>query len=261
MRNEAALPAGFFVVCAVAFGGSAAATVEFCRSMAGRMEMPGGWEISMTWVRMPGQSWTASAMMFTLMWLPMMVAMMLPALIPALRQYRTAFWGNGTTALGPLTAVVSAGYFSVWTVFGIVVFAAGAALASIAMRQAAIARDIPLAGGLVVLVAGAIQFTRWKARHLAACRAPGSHCCVLTPNAGTAWRHGLRLGLECSRCCLGLMVVLLVIGVMDLRAVTAVTAAISAERLLPNGEQVARALGYVVVGGGLLLIVRAAGLA
>jgi hypothetical protein len=44
---------------------------------------------------------------------------------------------------------------------------------------------------------------------------------------------------------------------MDLRAMAAVTAAITAERLAPAGEHVARAVGAIVVGAGLLLIVRA----
>jgi hypothetical protein len=47
---------------------------------------------------------------------------------------------------------------------------------------------------------------------------------------------------------------------MDLRAMAAATAAISAERLLPAGERVARAVGYLVIGEGLFLIARAAGL-
>jgi predicted metal-binding membrane protein len=55
------------------------------------------------------------------------------------------------------------------------------------------------------------------------------------------------------------MVILLVIGVMDLRAMTLVTAAITVERLAPAGERVARAIGTVVVGAGLVLIVRAVG--
>ena len=57
------------------------------------------------------------------------------------------------------------------------------------------------------------------------------------------------------------MAILLVIGVMDLRAMAVVTAAISVERLLPSGERVARAIGAVGVGAGLLLIARAVGLA
>jgi predicted metal-binding membrane protein len=56
------------------------------------------------------------------------------------------------------------------------------------------------------------------------------------------------------------MVVLLVIGVMDLRAMAVVAAAITVERLAPAGERVARITGAVVVGAGLFLIARAAGL-
>jgi hypothetical protein len=48
---------------------------------------------------------------------------------------------------------------------------------------------------------------------------------------------------------------------MDLRAMAAVTAAITAERLAPPGEQVARAVGAAAVGTGLLLIGRAVGIA
>jgi predicted metal-binding membrane protein len=56
------------------------------------------------------------------------------------------------------------------------------------------------------------------------------------------------------------MVILLVIGVMDLRAMAVVAAAITVERLAPAGERVARITGAVVVGAGLFLIARAAGL-
>ena len=56
------------------------------------------------------------------------------------------------------------------------------------------------------------------------------------------------------------MVILLVVGIMDLRAMAAVTVAITIERLAPAGEYVARAIGAVVVGVGLLLIARTAGL-
>jgi predicted metal-binding membrane protein len=56
------------------------------------------------------------------------------------------------------------------------------------------------------------------------------------------------------------MAILLVIGVMDLRAMAAVGAAITVERLAPTGERVARTIGAVVVGAGLFLIARSAGL-
>jgi predicted metal-binding membrane protein len=138
-------------------------------------------------------------------------------------------------------------------VLGIAVFALGVALAAVEMQLPAMARAVPTAVGVVVLITGAVQFTAWKARHLACCRA-------LPSDAGTAWRHGLRLGLHCSYCCAGLMAILLVIGVMDLRAMAVVAAAITVERLAPAGERVARAIGAVAVGVGLFLIARAAGL-
>jgi predicted metal-binding membrane protein len=155
---------------------------------------------------------------------------------------------------------VGAGYFLVWTVVGMAAFPLGVALATVEMRQPTLARAVPIAAGGVVLIAGALQFTAWKARHLACCRQAPGRGRRLPSDAGTAWRHGLRRGLHCSYCCAGLMAILLVIGVMDFRAMAVVAAAITVERLAPAGERVARAIGAVVVGAGLFLIGRAAGL-
>ena len=115
----------------------------------------------------------------------------------------------------------------------------------------------PIAVGAVILIAGCLQFTAWKLRHLACCREAPGRGCTLPADAGTAWRHGLRLGLHCSQCCASLMAVLLVIGVMDLRVMAVVGAAIAVERLAPAGEWVARATGAVAIGAGLFLIAQA----
>jgi predicted metal-binding membrane protein len=56
------------------------------------------------------------------------------------------------------------------------------------------------------------------------------------------------------------MATLLVIGVMDLRVMALVAAAITVERVAPADDGVARAIGGVVIGAGLFLIARAAGL-
>jgi predicted metal-binding membrane protein len=242
----------FLGVAALLFAASGAVTIGWCASMSGMggMPMPGGWTMSMAWMRMPGQTWTGAASSFLGMWVVMMVAMMLPSLVPMLRRYREAVGGEGEARLGRLTALVGAGYFLVWTLLGAAAFPVGAALAAVEMRQPALARAAPVAGGVVVLVAGALQLTAWKARQLACCReAPGGR--ALAADAGTAWRHGLRLGLHCGLCCAGPMAVLLVLGVMELRAMALVGAAITAERLAPRGERVARALGLLAVGVGI----------
>jgi predicted metal-binding membrane protein len=109
-------------------------------------------------------------------------------------------------------------------------------------------------------MAGAFQLTAYKARHLAYCSEAPEVGNKLPAVAGTAWRHGVRLGVHCSQCCAGLMAVLLVIGVMDIRAMVVVAAAITVERIVPSGQRIARVTGAVIVGAGLLLIARAAGL-
>jgi predicted metal-binding membrane protein len=249
-------------VSALFFAASAAVTTVWCTSMSamGEMPMPGGWTMSMAWMRMPGQTWPGAAAAFLGMWVVMMVAMMLPSLVPMLQRYRQAAARAGETRLGRLTALAGLGYFFVWTVLGMAAYPLGVALAAVEMRQPALARAVPIAAGVIVLIAGAHQLTAWKARHLARCRETPGRGPMLPADAGTAWRHGLRLGLHCVQCCAGLMLVLLVIGIMDLRAMALVAAAVTLERLAPAGERVARAIGAVVVGAGGFLILRAAGL-
>jgi predicted metal-binding membrane protein len=247
----------FFCALALLFAASATLTIAWSASMSamGGMPMPGGWTMSMTWMRMPGQTWLGAAVSFLGMWVVMMVAMMLPSLVPTLWRYREAVFRTGEKRLGRLTALTGVAYFFVWAVFGMVAFPLGVALAALEMQFPALARAVPLAVGFVVLIAGVLQFTAWKAHHLACCRdAPGRGRMLLPADAATAWRHGLRLGLHCSYCSVGLMSILLVVGVMDLRVMAVVTAAMTSERLAPGGEGVARAVGVVVVAAGTLLI-------
>jgi len=264
----------FLGVSALLFAASTAATVAWCLSMSGMGEiaMPGGWLLSMAWMPMCGQTWYSAAASFVGMWAVMMVAMMLPSLAPMLWRYRLALGARGEARPGWLIALAGAGYFFVWTVLGGTVFAGGAALAQAAMQVPAVARAVPLSLAMVVLLAGAFQLTACKAHHLACCRpSPGGDLTstggdltstgrdiVFPADAGKAWRYGVWLGLQCSRACAGLTAILLVIGVMDLRAMAVVTAAITAERLAPAGERVAWAVGAVAIVAGVYLMGRAA---
>ena len=111
--------------------------------------------------------------------------------------------------------------------------------------EPALAGAVPIAVGVVVLVAGALQFSAWKTRCLACCREHARLPTVRCPP--TPARHGdtaLNLGFTCSQCCFGPMAILLVVGVMDLRAMAIVAAAITMERLAPAGERVAWGAGF-----------------
>src|SRR5690349_18834139 len=72
----------FFAVIGALFIASSAVTIVWCGSMSAmdEMPMPGGWTMSMAWMRMPGQTWLDAAASFLGMWLVMMIAMMLPSL-------------------------------------------------------------------------------------------------------------------------------------------------------------------------------------
>ena len=262
VRSGRASERAFFGVAALVFATSAAATIVWSTSMSamGGMPMPGGWTMSMAWMRMPGQTWPGVAASFLGMWVVMMVAMMLPSLVPILWRYRQTVGRTGEMRLGHLTAIVGVGYFLVWTVFGIVACALGVALATIVMRDSPLARAVPIAVGVVVLIAGFLQLTTWKAHHLACVREEPGRGGPLRADAGTAWRHGLRLGLDCACCSVPLMAIFLALGVMDLRVMAIVAAAITIERLAPASWRIADAIGAIAICAGLLSIARATAL-
>jgi len=260
MASGRASHQAFLGVSALLFAVSAAATIAWCASMSamGGMPMPGGWTMSMAWMRMPGQTWPGAAASFVAMWIVMMTAMMLPSAIPMLWRYQQTAADAREVRVRPPVVLVALGYFFVWTLLGAAAFPLGVALASIEMQHPAIARAVPMAIGAVVLMGGALQFTTWKARHLACCRGEADTRGPVSAAAGAAWQHGMRLGVHCSCSCAGLTAILLVSGVMDLRAMAAVTAAITLERLAPGGQRLARGIGVFVVGAGVFQIARVA---
>src|SRR5262244_4392100 len=119
MASARASHHAFFGVSALVFVAGAALTTLWCASMSAmeEMPMPGGWTMSMAWMRMPGQTWLAAAASFMGMWVLMMVAMMLPSLVPMLSSYRRAVRVRDERRLATLTTVVGAGYIFVWAVF------------------------------------------------------------------------------------------------------------------------------------------------
>ena len=254
----------FLIAAGLLFVTSTALTAIRCQSMSqmGSMPMPSGWSMSMAWMRMPGQSWPSAAASFLGMWAVMMTAMMFPSSFFMLSAYRKSVSrslmssAEETKSLS-LTALVAVAYFSVWTGLGIVVYGLGVSAAETEIRYPVLARLIPTLAALCVLGAGAVQFSRWKEHHLVCCRRapePG----LLPANVSSAWRQGLSFGFHCSCSCLNLTVILLVLGVMDLRAMAVVTAGITLERLAPAGKAVTCTVGVLAIGLGSVLLLSAA---
>jgi predicted metal-binding membrane protein len=222
--------------------------------------MPGGWSMSMTWVRMPGRTWSACTASFMLMWTVMMVAMMLPCLVPMLLIYRRSLSEQmpvrGRT-LAFLTSLVAAAYFSVWIILGALIYPLGIALADAEMRFTPLSQSVPIITALVLFLAGALQFTPWKACQLRCCRQAQLLSRDAAPSPQSALLHGARLGGNCTLCCSGLMAALLAIGIMDLTAMALATIAMAAERLAPRPTWFARTTGALAIAAGVWEVVQA----
>jgi len=226
---------------AVLFVVSALATLRWSRVMAPGMTMPGGWTMSIVWMPMPGETQLSAAVGFEGMWVAMMATMMLPSLVPTLARTR-------------LDVLTSAGYFAVWAAIGAAVYVVGLALAGAELRWPTLARTIPTARGVVLIAAGLVQLTFWKARHLQCYR---EGCLGVAP-PGASWRRGIALGSHCALCCLPFMAVLVVAGMMKLAVILVIALAITLERVVRAPALVARLAGLIVILAGAWEIARAA---
>ncbi len=192
------------------------------------------------------------------MWVAMTL-MMLMVVAPAFGRYRQILIRSGEARANSLTALGVAGYLLAWLLVGMALLPVGLAWMAMEMRVPLLLRWAPAAAGMFVMLAGALQLTSWKTRRLAICRRRGEGELV-GASAGAACRHGLRLGARCCACCLNLMLIPLVLGMMDWRVMIIVMAAIALERLVPGGRRIARATGVAAAGAGVALIAHVAGL-
>lgn len=240
----AALPTGFMVVCGLAFVASVVVTMYFCRTMGGGMDMPGGWTMSMMWMRMNGQTWLASACDFLLMWLAMMVAMMLPSALPTFLKTKRA----------PASlSVMAAGYFAVWLAVGAGIYALGVLFAAAAMRWDSISRVVPMLSGAALIAAGIFQLTRWKLTGLLRCRSPFG-CHASCPEPETSFGLGCKQGAACCRCCAAPMLILTVLGMMNPFVIIGIAVIIAAEKILPQPGISARLVGVTAIVAGISMV-------
>lgn len=184
-------------------------------------------------------------------WLIMMAAMMLPAVAPVVALYALASKRRVVAAL----PVFLAGYAAVWAVSAVPAYLVARVVDQPLMDgEAWVAR---LAGGSLI-AAAAYQLTPLKIACLNRCRSPLS---VFLTQKGSLARPrralvaGARHGIDCLGCCWALMAVLIVLGGMQLGWALAISAVITAEKVLPRGPEIARvvAMGAASLGLALLL--------
>jgi predicted metal-binding membrane protein len=193
------------------------------------------------------------------MWGLMAAAMMMPTFAPALATFRdlAATGATDDRAAGALVG----GYLAVW---------GGAALLGAAAQRGLseaglIAPDGSSLSGwltaLLLVVAGAYQFSALKAACLARCRMPLAFFLERwRPGAPAAARMGVELGLLCLGCCWALMALAFVGGTMNLMWMGAATLFMALEKLPEIGRPLTAPAGIALIAAGLAAALDTAGL-
>lgn len=225
------------VVAAALLGGALAAWVAVGLRMRGMDAGPGSALGSMGW--------------YLGIWVTMMAAMMLPSLTPMVLLHARVARGSARRP-GASTAVFVAGYLILWTGYGILAYGLDRLVRAADLPFLAWDSGGPLAAGAAIALAGVYQLTPLKRVCLRHCRSP-FHAVLHGWREGMlgALRMGVRHGATCVGCCVGLMLVLFAVGVMSITWMALVATIVFAEKVLPGGDRVSRALALVLVALGL----------
>jgi predicted metal-binding membrane protein len=185
----------------------------------------GGWLASLWQMRgmdMGAATSLGSPASFVGIWMSMMAAMMLPAAVPAIRSVvRT-----DSRFVAGLWFVAS--YLAVWLAFGIAAYGL--------YREHGHAT-----AGVLTILAGVYELTPFKRACRERCR--------------ERVRSGGRFGVYCLGSSVGLMLMLLALGVMNIGLMVGVTAIVLAQKLLPPRPFLDVTLALAIVALGVVVVV------
>lgn len=188
---------------------------------------------------------------FLLVWLLMMVAMMLPAVTPVAQLYLRTI-GENRRALR-VTGFLS-GYLLVWTAAGLPAFSMAWGAQRLATEHSGTAR---LAAAGTFLAVAAYQLSPLKDVCLKACRSPlGLLLRYASYRGGLRdLRAGAHHGLYCLGCCWVLFAALIALGTMNLLAMAALAALLTAEKLWVHGPALSRVMAVAGVALAVVVLV------
>lgn len=195
--------------------------------------------------------------MLAIMWILMMLAMMLPAMAPVMGIY--AGLAAKETRGGALALRISAfasGYFTIWAVVSVAMAGAQVGLSHTSLFSEAGTQATPLAAGLLMIGAGAWQFTGIKDVCLRHCRQPLAYLLAhWRDGMGGAFPMGLHHGVYCFGCCIALMGLMFVLGAMNVVWMAVIAAYFVAEKIAPAAETWSRWVGIFLCVAGVSTLV------
>jgi predicted metal-binding membrane protein len=175
----------------------------------------------------------------TVAWFAMMAAMMAPTAWPWIVAFdRVGARGRRAGRRALEAGLFGAGYLAAWLVYS----TAAAAL------QRALDCSSPLAGALMLAVAGLFQFASLKHACLTHCRSPLGYFLTRWREGPTGgFRMGLHHGWFCVGCCWALMLTALAAGATSLWWMAGLALAAFAEQVSPWGGRLGPVLGVALV--------------
>ncbi|MFT4164932.1 MAG: DUF2182 domain-containing protein [Microlunatus sp.] len=188
-------------------------------------------------------------------WAVMVLAMMLPPALPLLHTIRAVTRRRSGSWL--LTTLAATAFTVPWLAAGLLLVGIDATLGPTTPAAQWVQRNLQLVAGLAVVAAGLYQFTPLKHACLSACRSPRQlalmHWHGLAP-ANDVLQIGIRYGVVCVGCCWALMLLTLAVGWPAMPVMVAMTAAMAAERLLPQVRPLVPAIAFIAIALGIALL-------
>jgi predicted metal-binding membrane protein len=191
------------------------------------------------------------ANVYVLGWVLMTAAMMLPTTFPLIEMFRRLTLRRGDQIL--LMALLVLGYLAVWLAFGVAAHAADWAVLATFDRADSLRDNAWAIAAIILVVAGAFQFTAFKYRCLDKCRTPLSFVTRYWRQQGGragAFMLGVRHGAFCVGCCWALMLVMFAVGAGNIGWMLALAAVMAVEKNMPWGRALSPVLGAALLAAG-----------
>lgn len=187
-----------------------------------------------------------------------MIAIMVPSAAPTLLLFHSLkkLGSEAQRALGQ-TYLFLRGYLCTWAFFSVV-----ACLMQLQLEANNLASSMMMQStssylsGALWVIAGIYQFTTLKNVYLDKCRSPSEFLAEKNRKGEFgAFIMGFHHGTFCLGCCWALMALLFVGGVMNLYWIIGIALYVAIEKLLPQISWLDKALGILLIGAGILLVV------
>lgn len=215
--------------------------------------LPTAMRVSGPMAAMEPMPWTAGyAALMIVMWWLMMAAMMLPSAAPMILLF-AALTRKRQEAGAPYvpTGIFGAGYLAVWAGFSLLAVSLQWTLDGVALLSPLMVTTSLALGALLLIGAGAWQFTPLKQTCLRNCRSPAEFLTRHWRDAHVgAFRMGIAHGAYCLGCCWMLMLLLFYGGVMNIYWIAGLATLVLIEKAIPVGQWVSSLVGAALIGWG-----------